>query len=144
MNIATIAQLLFRLLDLLPKIQEARRLGTPILALLKTFAPDLIDFIRTIGGVLFPTLTPEQQVEAGAQKLFDQTQVRWVQDSINKLGAAPKLVVDGDYGQKTKDAVMSFQKKHPTLVADGWAGKMTNAVIQTELNKLTPVVPVAA
>lgn len=136
MDIFKLLPLIFRLLELMPKIQEALRTGTPILQLLQKFAPDLIDLVKSVGKDLFPNLPGDSQVEVGALKTFDQTQVRWIQDSMNKLGmASPVLVVDGDYGAKTKVAVTVFQTKHG-LAADGWAGKNTSAIIQVELNKL--------
>lgn len=143
MDIFKFLPLLFRLLDLAPKIQEALRTKKPVLDILKQFAPDIISLIQGVGGTLFPNLPAESQVEVGALKAFDQTQVRWIQDSMNKLGATPALVVDGDYGQKTKDAVAKFQTAH-ALVADGWAGKVTATAIQAELNKFAPPVPPAA
>jgi hypothetical protein len=46
---------------------------------------------------------------------------RWVQASLNLLGEAPPLAVDGSYGQKTKDAVRRYQSAYqldPTGFAD--------------------------
>jgi len=46
--------------------------------------------------------------------------VKWVQYQLNKAGY--NLLEDGIYGQKTKNAVMDFQKKNGILV-DGITGK---------------------
>jgi len=54
--------------------------------------------------------------------------INWLQESLNKLTNAG-LVVDGSYGSATRDAVKKFQAAHPPLVADGWAGIMTQAAI---------------
>lgn len=136
MDILKLLPLLMRILQLLPQIQEAMRSGTSVLALLQKFAPDLIGLVQGVGGVLFPTLTANQQVEVGALTAFDQVQVRWIQNSLNTLGATPKLDPDGRYGALTKAAVSAFQSAHSVPAVDGWAGKITSAAIQTELNKL--------
>lgn len=137
MDIFKLLPLLMRILQLLPQIQEAMRSGTSVLALLQKFAPDLISIVQGVGGALFPNLPAPAQVEAGALAAFDQVQVRWIQTSLNTLNlATPPLEVDGQYGFKTKTVVAAFQTAH-NIVADGWAGKVTSAAIQTELNKLT-------
>lgn len=48
--------------------------------------------------------------------------VQWLQWALNKNGA--NLTVDGSFGQKTKAAVIEFQKQHG-LVQDGIAGSKT-------------------
>jgi murein L,D-transpeptidase YcbB/YkuD len=136
MDIFKFLPLLMRILQLLPQIQDSLRVGTPVLALLQKFSPDLVSIVQGVGGVLFPTLSPQAQVEVGALTTFDQVQVRWIQSTLNSLKiASPLLEVDGQYGLKTKVAVAAFQSKHG-LQADGWAGKITSAAMQTELNKL--------
>lgn len=134
MELFKLLPLVFRLMELMPKIREAMAVGTPVIQLLLKLAPDVIPIFQGVGRELFPKLAEDLAVEAGAQKLYDQVRVRWIQESMNALGYGV-LRVDGDYGQKTKDAVRKFQEKHG-LEADGWAGKVTGAVIQTELNKL--------
>lgn len=147
MDIVKLLPLIFRLMELLPKIKEALRGGASVFELLKTYGPDLIALVQSVGGQLFPNLGAEAKVEAGALTAFDQEQVRWIQNSLNKLGytdtANKPLTVDGDYGQKTKEAVTKFQTKFK-LVADGWAGKLTTTAMQGELNKLAPPTPKVA
>lgn len=60
---------------------------------------------------------------------------RWIQHSLNTLGATPPLVEDGSYGRRTREAVRAFQKLHG-LEQDGLAGPITCAAIDTELAKL--------
>ncbi len=57
---------------------------------------------------------------------------KWLQNALNSLGAAPKLVVDGNYGPGTKRAVRQFQAAHG-LQDDGIAGPATRAAIEKEL-----------
>src|SRR4029077_16570667 len=83
---------------------------------------DLFDELGMGGG-----LTPKQEPESFS--------VTWLQESLNKLGAKPQLVVDGDYGELTKQAVRQYQQDHDGLVVDGWAGVNTQASIYEELAK---------
>lgn len=134
--------IVFRILALLPKIQEAMKAGAPILSLLQKYAPDMIDLVGGVGAVLFPSLPPAAQVEVGALTAFDPGQVSWIQTSMNRLNIAnPPLVVDGHYGALTKAAIEAFQTSKG-LVVDGWGGKVTQTAIQDELNKLPPPVSV--
>jgi murein L,D-transpeptidase YcbB/YkuD len=48
--------------------------------------------------------------------------VKWLQFELNKLGY--NLAVDGSYGNKTKNAVIDYQKTHG-LVQDGICGRLT-------------------
>jgi predicted chitinase len=66
--------------------------------------------------------------------------VRWVQDSINKLAArglvriaAPLETRTGIYGQRTQDAVLAFQRKFNIEPFDGFAGDITTAAIEHQL-----------
>lgn len=92
------------------------------------------DIIRQIGAVLFPTLSPDEQFQA-AQTILDPVGVKKIQEKLNKLGADPKLVVDGIYGEATKAAAKVVQKKFG-LEEDGWVGRLTEAVIDAEIAKL--------
>ena len=54
--------------------------------------------------------------------------VKWIQNSLNSLGAEPPLDADNDYGPQTLMAVKRFQALHG-LTVDGVAGKETIAKI---------------
>lgn len=138
-DIFTLVPLIFRLLNLIPQIKSGLKTGTSIFDLLQKFSPDLIDLVKGVGSTLFPNLSPEHQVQAGALVAFDHDQVRFVQDSLNRLGVSSEsLIVDGNYGEKTKAAIEKFQAAHPPLVVDGWGGLVTQAAIQAEVVKLPP------
>jgi putative chitinase len=56
----------------------------------------------------------------------------WVQQSMNKLGTEPPLIVDGSFGPATAAAVRAFQQAHG-LEADGKVGPQTVDRIEQEL-----------
>ena len=60
----------------------------------------------------------------------------WLQETLNKLGAEPNLVVDGSYGPATVAEVKFFQKDH-ALECDGRFGPLTLAALQTALASRT-------
>lgn len=62
--------------------------------------------------------------------------VEWLQASLNKLGAAPQLTVDGDYGPATERAAIAFQQKTGTLTVDGVVGAKTRAAMTLALAAL--------
>lgn len=113
MNLASITSLVLLLLgkreELLSIVKEATALFARIKALWPTLADDLMP-------------TPVQ-----AQPEYS---IRWLQESLNKLGA--NIDVDGDYGDATKWAVKKFQQDNG-LEVDGWAGVETQAAIVNAL-----------
>ncbi len=137
--------IIVQIFDLIPKIQAALRAKTSIVDLLQQFGPEVLPIITQLGSSLFPNLPPAQAAEAGALKVAPDV-VRDVQVGLNRLGitdnAGGALATDGSYGTKTKEAVTKFQTAHG-LTADGWAGKLTQAAISTEVAKL-PVTSGAA
>lgn len=55
-------------------------------------------------------------------------QVRRLQQQLNAAGARPALEVDGWFGEKTRDAVLAFQRRHG-ISAIGVAGPRTQAAL---------------
>lgn len=95
----------------------------PIIKGVRTQYPKITDLIDDIApGVTTPEPEP------------DGFSVEWLQESLNTLGADPKLEVDGDYGELTRDAVTEYQQAH-SLEVDGWAGVSTQASIYQQLAK---------
>ena len=58
----------------------------------------------------------------------------WVQQSLNKLGAEPHLIVDGSFGLATVAAVKAFQQANG-LDADGKVGPQTIAALEQDLRQ---------
>jgi putative chitinase len=70
-----------------------------------------------------------------AKQAPDDNSMKWLQQSLNDLGANPKLTVDGLSGPATVQAVKIFQTQ-AHLTADGKAGPMTKAAIKQALADL--------
>lgn len=67
----------------------------------------------------------------------------WLQNSLNKLGADPVLIVDGIVGPDTRRAVRAFQAKK-SLKVDGIAGPATIGAMKVALAAVNvPLPPVA-
>lgn len=126
--------IIFRAINVAPQVQEAMRIGTPIVKAVEENAGDLLPLLREIGKQKFPGIDEKFAPAAAASTMFDPIRIKWLQTALNVLGANPLLDVDGEYGPMTKDAVLLFQKVHQ-LVADGWAGDATHAALQLALSK---------
>jgi peptidoglycan hydrolase-like protein with peptidoglycan-binding domain len=62
----------------------------------------------------------------------------WLQNSLNRLGASPKLVLDGIVGPATRNAVRAFQLAQGITV-DGLVGPETFAALDKALDAGKPV-----
>ncbi len=144
--------LAFRLMHLLPRGKALLAKLTPTIYEFRHVAPQVISLVRQLISILTPTVRelrkvwPEIRPEAIA--LFAEAlpevarewsrphimpvagDVKWVQETLNKLGA--KIKVDGDYGEETQKAVKKFQSDEG-LTVDGWAGMITLAAMFTKL-----------
>jgi hypothetical protein len=137
MEMALLIKLLpivFRAINVAPQIQEAMRIGTPIVKAVEENAGDLLPLLKEIGKQKFPDIDEKFAPAAAASTMFDPIRIKWLQTALNILGATPPLDVDGEYGPMTKDSVLQFQKAHE-LVADGWAGDATHTAMQLALSK---------
>ena len=66
--------------------------------------------------------------------------VMFLQCLLNKRNANPRLVEDGSFGQRTKTALMAYQRgARPPLVADGVAGPKTWTSLGTLTERLHAV-----
>jgi lysozyme family protein len=74
-----------------------------------------------------PTLPSSAPVGVGGGDVIHDTV--WIQQQLNKAGTTPLLVVDGNYGHITRQAVAAFQKTHH-LTADGLVGPETIAALE--------------
>lgn len=126
--------IIFRAINVAPQIQEAIRIGTPVVKAVEDNAADLLPVLKEIGKQKFPGIDERFAPAAAASTMFDPIRIKWLQTALNVLGAKPPLEIDGSYGPMTKDAVLQFQKDH-NLAADGWAGDATHAALQVALSK---------
>ncbi len=63
-----------------------------------------------------------------------------LQKLLNAAGAKPQLIADKDFGQKTEDAILAFQRAHG-LVDDGVAGPQTMTVLKQATTPAKPGKP---
>jgi murein L,D-transpeptidase YcbB/YkuD len=131
LGIMDITGIVFRLMQnrseiekIMASVSDVLREAKPVL---DKVAPDLL---ASMSHSLAPegTKAPAPPAAAAPTPEFNMT---WLQTSLNKLEHAG-LDIDGEYGPATKDAIAKFQSKNG-LVADGWAGVQTSALIYSKL-----------
>lgn len=81
--------------------------------------------VRETGNAVAP-VCPYKEPMTNQKKGSKGEGVKWLQWCLNQYGYS--LDVDGDFGSKTYNALVDFQKKHG-LTADGICGPMTRAVL---------------
>jgi peptidoglycan hydrolase-like protein with peptidoglycan-binding domain len=127
--------LLMQIMHIKDRVVDHLRAGDSVLKMLRDEGPAVLDVLVKLGDEFFPDVAdPEKKVQAAAMKTFDPSYVKGVQAALNKVHGSG-LKVDGDYGDKTKAAVVKYQKERGIDPADGWAGKATNAALQAESAK---------
>lgn len=97
---------------------------------------DVASKVKDIAGALWPVLAPfvkqwfpgvsDANAPATIGTIADHELVKQIQTALNGHGA--NLVVDGWYGDATKEAVKVFQQAN-NLTVDGWAGTDTQKAL---------------
>jgi putative chitinase len=64
----------------------------------------------------------------------ENSNIQWIQQSLNTVGYQPQLTVDGINGPATTDAVRWFQEQ-AGLTVDGIAGEATQTALRAQLEK---------
>ena len=105
---------------MIPTIKEVQR----EMSLTPTPLPPVPDTVRDKSPV--EQVTPEPALHNGSQG----EKVWKLQERLQELGYYTD-VVDGQFGQGTKEAVIAFQKKNG-LDADGYAGEETQRVLYSD------------
>jgi peptidoglycan hydrolase-like protein with peptidoglycan-binding domain len=125
-DIGNTMQMVFKLLQNRDKINALIAAAKPYIEMLQRDIPAIAPQVKELLALFLPAGTSTPQYD-----------VRWVQDGLNQFDLGlPKLVVDGDMGPKTHEAISAFQTKFG-LTADGWMGPLTAAKLDAELKKLT-------
>lgn len=102
-------------------------------------APDYVNTVMNIvriynlkkyDNVQDPNGNPYNQPTSNLKKGSRGNSVRWLQYALNKRGA--HLIVDGIFGEKTRQAVIKFQQDHD-LVPDGICGPITIKAIASSV-----------
>jgi hypothetical protein len=128
--------IIFGLVDIIPKIQDAIRTGASPIDLIKKFIPEILPYLQQFGSSFFPQVTdPDKAISAAIDVLADKDGTKWVQNSLNALGQTPPLEADGIYGKLTKAAVAAYQTKKG-LKVDGWSGPLTSAALAQDVAAL--------
>jgi lysozyme family protein len=96
-----------------------KQIGVAALLLALDKLDDTINFGEMPDAPLQPTLPEPDKVPVAG--VYDAV---WLQTTLNALGTAPKLIVDGINGAATRTAVKAFQQSHG-LKVDGMAGPQT-------------------
>lgn len=126
-NMDRISALLTKMAPLLP---EALALYNKAIVLV----PEAVDLINDVAPGVLPLATSATNHVTIPEPLPEGFTMEWVQNALNKVNGAA-LVVDGFYGPKTHEALMSYQKSRG-LDVDGWAGPLTCAKLFAEVNKV--------
>jgi len=108
-------------------LTRATKLIRPAANALRAELPELIPLVKNLWTEFAPYLDVDLKPPV--------RDVHYLQRALNKLGANPQLLVDGDEGPSTQAAVRSYQEKHG-LTVDGWAMTETMASIEHELLKI--------
>ena len=140
-NLFALIPQIMKAVGLIDAVKGALANGENILTVLNRMGAEFIGFFTDVAKALFPGLTAEQQAAAGVT-ILDQVYVTKLQTALNRLKAegvidfGEALKTDGIYGNLTKAAVKAYQvKRFPgnEKQQDGWAGRLTNALIDLDL-----------
>lgn len=138
MDYLSIIQLAIQYGPLVKQIIDEATSNHDISTKVTSLAPTIGNVIADVGAKLFPHSTKDLQMVGGAIAAFDPNYAKWLQKSLNQMLALnPPLVVDGIYGEKTRDAVVKLQTKLGLTQIDGIAGKITQAAINAALQTVT-------
>jgi hypothetical protein len=101
----------------------------------KVSKPDMLARVQALASRPGASLVASPPLEAAPEDHDAPPKILSVDDiqaALNRLGAHPALVVDGDCGPATISAIKAFQAAHHCFV-DGWAGVETCAAIEAAL-----------
>jgi peptidoglycan hydrolase-like protein with peptidoglycan-binding domain len=138
-NILSVLQLVVGLVPAIKGIYDAASTNLGVVDEIKKLSGPVASLLQSIGAEFFPKANPTIAIVGGLIAAFDPNTTKWLQGSLNTLlagtaGYVP-LVVDGQYGPKTRAVVEQIQTKLG-LTVDGLAGKLTQAAIDAAIAKL--------
>ncbi len=84
---------------------------------------------------LFPLLRDDASPLEPSQAADADQEIKWLQQTLNTLGAQPRLEIDGRFDTATRQAVVEFQLASRIQV-DGIPGPVTVSAIKLALGKL--------
>src|SRR5215475_12080548 len=135
MNTLQIMQLAFQWGPTIKSIIDISSSNEDLISKLKELAAPVAGLLETEGARLFPKAASALHIAAGAIAAFDPNVTKWLQGTLNNyLSLEPPLVVDGVYGEHTRDAVTKLQEKLG-LTVDGFFGQKTRLAFEAVLAK---------
>lgn len=105
----------------------------PVILRMIELQPDLDDrFVLPVKEApsIVPVLPPPEGVGGGAHD------TAWIQSALNKIGQRPELVVDGNYGRRTRAAVRHFQEINHSGDITGLVDEETEDAIEAALKNV--------
>ena len=105
------------------------------------FDPNAIDEQLGCAGLILTMMSLDQTIRFDNMPTNSDEPIRdgvWLQNSLNKLGANPVLIVDGILGPATRNAVRAFQLS-VGIASDGLVGPVTFAALDKALAAGVPV-----
>lgn len=117
-------------LVVLQHLQEINRINDlvePLRAEFKRVSPELVPLVTNL------LIALDVVQEAKPREYLKTFSARWLQESLKALEFY-RGDVDGEYGARTRAAVLEYQKARG-LTPDGWAGAITIATIALEIEK---------
>jgi peptidoglycan hydrolase-like protein with peptidoglycan-binding domain len=139
MDWMTVMQLAFQWGPTIKSIIDEAATNEDIVTKITHLAPNVAGVLEQAGLEFFPQAAPQIHIAAAAIAAFDPNTTKWIQNACNSfVDPSPNLVVDGQYGPKTKAAVEALQAKLG-LTVDGVAGMLTQAAISALLTKVPTV-----
>lgn len=113
------------------------QMATSIKALMP---PDILGQVEDYASKAFAAVQPALRAVAAIQTIISPDKNKTIQGGLNVAAQAlgvtlPPLVVDGDYGPKTREMAMAVQKALVEklgikLAVDGWWGQLSAAALQ--------------
>lgn len=142
MNWSDVVRLAFQYGPLVKEAIDEALTNHDLATKIRNVAEPVVEILTDVGNWLFPKATDEIKLVGAAITSFDFSVVRWIQRGLNSIDGngtfslPEKLVVDGVYGVKTRDAIETFQTTYG-LVVDGVAGQVTQGALQMLLRGLS-------
>jgi peptidoglycan hydrolase-like protein with peptidoglycan-binding domain len=111
MNTLAIIQLVMQWMGPVREAIDLAESNTDLATKVKSLSGPLAKLLEGIGSELFPKAASGLHIVGGVLAAFSPNYTKWLQGALNSTQSlSPPLVVDGDYGPKTRAAVEQFRR----------------------------------